>query len=81
MVYNHPQFFLIRILNNSFRRSILVAFMYGSPNKKKRKMLWEGLNLGLPNENIPWIAIGGSNAIFSPRSGGDREEEKVLCFR
>ncbi|MBA0739474.1 hypothetical protein Gogos_012743 [Gossypium gossypioides] len=32
VVYSHPQFVLIQILNNLYRRSILVAFVYGSPN-------------------------------------------------
>ncbi|MBA0687303.1 hypothetical protein Goari_014852, partial [Gossypium aridum] len=78
VVYNHPQFVLIRIIDNSFRRPILLTFVYGSPNKQNRKFLWEGLNSMLPNDDVPWMTIGDFNAILSPSEtrGG---EEKGKC--
>lgn len=44
VVRNHPQFILTRICSDSFPRPILVAFMYGSPDKLKRNILWNDLS-------------------------------------
>ncbi|KAH1056067.1 hypothetical protein J1N35_034132 [Gossypium stocksii] len=45
-------------------RSILVAFVYISPDKMKRKVLWNDLSSSVPVDE-PWMAIGDFNTILS----------------
>lgn len=66
VVRNHPQFILTRICLDLFPRSILVAFVYGSSDKVKRKILWNDLSRSVPFGDEPWMAIEDFNAILSP---------------
>ncbi|MBA0827980.1 hypothetical protein Goarm_012714, partial [Gossypium armourianum] len=40
VIGNHPQFILVRIYYIHRSVSIFIAFVYGSPDKQKRKLLW-----------------------------------------
>ncbi|KAG8474224.1 hypothetical protein CXB51_033548 [Gossypium anomalum] len=62
---NHSQFILLRNSRNSYRKPVLVSFVYGSPNSQKRKQLWEALKCIVPMDGTPWLAIGDFNIILS----------------
>ncbi|MBA0598271.1 hypothetical protein Gorai_008042, partial [Gossypium raimondii] len=51
---------------------VFISFVYGSPNRQKRKDLWDILKCSIPMGNYPWVAIGDFNAIlsFSEKLGG-----------
>ncbi|KAG8478613.1 hypothetical protein CXB51_028415 [Gossypium anomalum] len=72
IISNHPQFILARVGSVSSSMSVFISFIYGSPNKQKRKDLWKKLNLSIPLGSYPWVAIGDFNAILSSfeNSGG-----------
>ncbi|XP_040934435.1 uncharacterized protein [Gossypium hirsutum] len=42
-----------------------MAYVYGSPNRQKRQLLWNKLRNSIPLGQSPWIAIGDFNAILS----------------
>ncbi|KAG8495702.1 hypothetical protein CXB51_013535 [Gossypium anomalum] len=62
---NHPQFILLRISGVFYWQPILVTFVYGSPNSKKKKQLWEALKHTVLVDGSPWLAIGDFNAILA----------------
>ncbi|KAH1033042.1 hypothetical protein J1N35_045216 [Gossypium stocksii] len=70
VVRNHPQFILTCIFSNLFLKPIFIAFVYGSPDKMKRRMLWNDLSCSIPRGDVPWMAIGDFNAVLSP---GDKK--------
>lgn len=45
---------------------IYIIFIYGSPDKSKRKALWNDLEDALPKDQYPCIVMGDFNAILSP---------------
>ncbi|MFQ6628556.1 hypothetical protein Gotur_006605 [Gossypium turneri] len=49
IIYNHPQFILIRAIGANVNQLILIALVYGSPNRLKRKNLWEALHAAAAN--------------------------------
>ncbi|MBA0548204.1 hypothetical protein Golob_019314, partial [Gossypium lobatum] len=65
VIGNHPQFILSCICSNLHPNRTFVAFVYGSPNKLKRKILWNDLSRSIPLGYDPWMAIGDFNAILS----------------
>ncbi|XP_017613545.1 uncharacterized protein LOC108458650 [Gossypium arboreum] len=67
IIFNHPQFILTRIRPSGSSNPIFIFFVYGSPNKQKRKELWNSLNSSIPLGNYPWAAIGDSNAMTKSR--------------
>ncbi|KAA3486982.1 Endonuclease/exonuclease/phosphatase [Gossypium australe] len=62
---NHSQFILLRISGNSYQQPVLVTFVYGSLNGKKRKQLWEALKYTVLVDGTMWLAIGDFNAILA----------------
>ncbi|KAL1175985.1 hypothetical protein V6Z11_A04G127600, partial [Gossypium hirsutum] len=67
IIFNHPQFILTRIRPSGSSNHVFISFVYGSPNKQKRKELWNSLNSSIPLGNYPWAAIGDSNAMTKSR--------------
>lgn len=65
VVGNHTQFILARIYSILIPKPILVAFVYGSPDKMRRKVLWNDLSCSIPIGKDHWMAIGDFNAILS----------------
>ncbi|KAG8472191.1 hypothetical protein CXB51_036355 [Gossypium anomalum] len=65
VVSNHSQFILVRICSKLHPHPVFVAFVYGSPDKQKRKILWNDLSHIVHREYVPWMAIGDFNAILS----------------
>ncbi|KAK5785254.1 hypothetical protein PVK06_039821 [Gossypium arboreum] len=51
--------------HSSDHQPILVAFMYGSPDKTKRKVLCNDLSCSVQLGDDPWMAIGGFNTNLS----------------
>ncbi|KAG8499648.1 hypothetical protein CXB51_006070 [Gossypium anomalum] len=47
-------------------KSILIFFVYGSPDKSKQKLLWEGLQSITPYNFTLWLIMGDFNAILAP---------------
>ncbi|KAK5774661.1 hypothetical protein PVK06_042517 [Gossypium arboreum] len=45
----------------SFSRLILVAFVYGSPDKVKKNIFWNDLSRSILVRDEPWMAIGDFN--------------------
>ncbi|KAA3475888.1 reverse transcriptase [Gossypium australe] len=66
IIQNHPQFTFLRVDNHIPNKSFLISFVYGSPDRSKRKLLWKGLQSMAPNNTIPWLIMGDFNAILSP---------------
>lgn len=75
IISNHPQFILIRAIGVNVNQLILISLVYGSPNRLKKKNLWEGLRNVIPSSNIPWLAIRDFNAILSPN------DKKVVVWK
>lgn len=57
-------------------------FIYGSPDRQKRKKLWESLTSSIPIENIPWMAIGDFDALLysNDKKGGRRIRNDCPLF-
>ncbi|MBA0585583.1 hypothetical protein Gorai_016353 [Gossypium raimondii] len=72
VIGNHPQLILVRIYYIHQSVSIFIAFVYGSPDRQKRKLLWRDLLLSIPSGFYHWMAIGDFNAILlsSDKKGG-----------
>ncbi|KAA3479952.1 reverse transcriptase [Gossypium australe] len=66
IVRNHPQFIFLRVDNYIPNKSFFISFVYGSPDRSKQKLLWEGLHAVAPNISSPWLIMGDFNAILSP---------------
>ncbi|XP_040943158.1 uncharacterized protein [Gossypium hirsutum] len=65
ILQNHPQFIITQVWHNSSSIPILIGFVYGSPNRQKRKDLWHELRATIPVGQTPWMVIGDFNAILS----------------
>ncbi|KAL1164344.1 hypothetical protein V6Z11_A06G063000 [Gossypium hirsutum] len=76
---NHFQFILLKIYGNSYRQSILVVIVYGSPNGQKQKQLWEAIKYTVLIDETPWLMIGDFNAILASceKRGGHVIGKKV----
>ncbi|XP_017618098.1 uncharacterized protein LOC108462689 [Gossypium arboreum] len=59
------RFILTHVGSTSSTTVVFISFIYGSPNRQKRKDLWDTLKRSIPMENYPWIAIEDFNAILS----------------
>ncbi|KAH1130005.1 hypothetical protein J1N35_001383, partial [Gossypium stocksii] len=72
VVRSHPQFILTLVWQIPSVHPILIAFVYGSPNKQMRQVLWNDLRSSIQYGQTPWMAIGDFNAILSSteKSGG-----------
>ncbi|KAA3487439.1 reverse transcriptase [Gossypium australe] len=66
IIQNHPQFILLLVNDCVSNNSFFITFVYGNPNRSKRKILWEGLKAAMPPQSTPWILIGDFNAILDP---------------
>ncbi|KAA3455874.1 reverse transcriptase [Gossypium australe] len=66
IIRNHPQFIFLRVDNYVPNKSFFISFVYGSPDRSKRKFLWEDLQSVAPNNSTPWLIMGDFNAILSP---------------
>lgn len=59
-------------------RSFLVTFVYGYPDKQKRKSLWDRLNqIALPIAE-PWVLLGDFNSVLSP---DEKRGGRLIFFR
>ncbi|MBA0772642.1 hypothetical protein Gotri_007985, partial [Gossypium trilobum] len=65
IVRNHPQFILLRVNSFNPNNSFFISFVYGSPDRSKRKLLWDDLKSANPNLSFPWLIMGNFNAILS----------------
>lgn len=66
IIQNHPQFIFLSVDNLIPDKSILISFVYGSPDRSKRNLLWKGLQSITPNNFTPWLIMEDFNAILSP---------------
>lgn len=64
IIRNHPQFIFLRVNNFIPNNSFFISFVYGSPDRAKRKLLWEDLKSVNSNLSFPWLIMGDFNAIF-----------------
>ncbi|KAH1039541.1 hypothetical protein J1N35_041284 [Gossypium stocksii] len=82
VVVNHPQFILVRIYSKLHSHPIFVAFVYGSPDKLKRKFLWKDLSHTVPRGFVLWMAIGDFNDILSleDKKGGHVKGRRCKFF-
>ncbi|MFQ6648100.1 hypothetical protein Gotur_021108 [Gossypium turneri] len=82
VIGNHPQFILSCIYSNLHPNPTFVAFVYGTPNKLKRKILWNDLSRSIPLGYDPWMAIGDFNAILSSddKKGGHVKGRRCQFF-
>ncbi|KAL1067721.1 hypothetical protein V6Z11_D12G149600, partial [Gossypium hirsutum] len=65
IVRNHPQFILLRVNSFNPNNSFFISFVYGSPDRSKRKLLWDDLKSTNPNLSFPWLIMGDFNTILS----------------
>ncbi|KAA3450813.1 reverse transcriptase [Gossypium australe] len=66
IIRNHPQFISLSVDIFFPNKSFLISFVYGSPDRSKCKILWEGLKAVSPTQPIPWLIMEDFNAIMSP---------------
>lgn len=74
IVQNHPQFILLKILGNLNSNTIFNTFVYGSPNRYKRKFLWKALRQVIPLNGSPCLFMGDFNIILSVN-----DKKKFIC--
>ncbi|MFQ6621918.1 hypothetical protein Gotur_002273, partial [Gossypium turneri] len=65
VIQNHPQFIVEKVYCGDPMKSVLIAFVYGSPNRMKRKALLETLKEAVPFDLTPWMLVGDFNTILS----------------
>ncbi|KAH1055846.1 hypothetical protein J1N35_033911 [Gossypium stocksii] len=77
IVGNHLQFILASICSNLSSSPLLIAFVYGSPDKLKRKTLRNDLS-----HSLPWLVIGDFNTIVSStdKKGGNIKGRRCQFF-
>ncbi|KAA3489594.1 reverse transcriptase [Gossypium australe] len=73
IIHNHPQFMLLHLQGNNLFNGFYIFVVYGSPDRSKRKSLWDDLLTVLPQNPLPWLILGDFNAILSPK------EKKSEC--
>lgn len=56
--------FFLRYMIKVFQNSIFISFVYSSPDRNKRKMLWEALKKALPHDSSHCLIMGDFNAIL-----------------
>ncbi|KAL1171457.1 hypothetical protein V6Z11_A05G282800 [Gossypium hirsutum] len=66
IIQNHPQFIFLCVDNLIPDKSILISFVYGSPDRSKLKLFWEDLQSIAPHNFTPWLMMGDFNDILSP---------------
>ncbi|KAJ4845396.1 hypothetical protein Tsubulata_010578 [Turnera subulata] len=77
IIYNHTQFIHLRVsMNNS---SFLFTAVYGAPQDRWRKFLWENLISLAKDIKEPWLLGGDFNAILvgSERRTGRRQHRRA----
>ncbi|KAH1090331.1 hypothetical protein J1N35_017588 [Gossypium stocksii] len=65
VICSHPQNILTRIWQFPSVHPIFITFVYGSPNRKIRQVLWKDLRKSKLVGQIPWMVISDFNAILS----------------
>ncbi|MBA0776878.1 hypothetical protein Gotri_011819 [Gossypium trilobum] len=78
---SHLQFVMTKISYSYLQRLIYVVFIYGSPNIRKRRGLWDALKVTIPCSSFPWIVVRDFNAILtSNEKRGGRVNGKRCSF-
>ncbi|KAG8473137.1 hypothetical protein CXB51_035140 [Gossypium anomalum] len=57
----------LHVQGNNIFNSFFIFVVYGSPDRVKRKSLWTGLMEVLPPDPAPWMILGDSNVVLSPK--------------
>nr|KJB65273.1 hypothetical protein B456_010G087300 [Gossypium raimondii] len=57
IILNHPQFIHCWIDGQGVCKSF-ATFIYNSPNRSKRRFLWQGLTHVIAQTRLPWILVG-----------------------
>ncbi|KAL1120212.1 hypothetical protein V6Z11_D01G152100 [Gossypium hirsutum] len=72
VVHSHPQVLLVRVLGQSLCQPILIVFVYGSLDRKKREIALGRVKCYYASKGAHWLAIGDFNAIMfgSEKRGG-----------
>ncbi|KAA3485757.1 reverse transcriptase [Gossypium australe] len=79
IIYNHPQFMLLRVKGITTNDDLFIFVVYGSPNRTKRKLLWNDLLDVLPQKPSPWMVLGDFNAILSPEDKKSNHSTGKRC--
>ncbi|KAJ8762937.1 hypothetical protein K2173_023066 [Erythroxylum novogranatense] len=64
VLQNHPQFIHCRVKKRPAAHWVFVSFVYGSPQKSIRKLLWAELLTIACTMSTPWLLAGDFNAIL-----------------
>lgn len=82
VIRNHAQFILTRVWSTSISVPIMIAFVYGSPNRKKRQDLWRSLRASTLVGQTSWVSIGDFNAILASNEklGGSSPSKRFSHF-
>ncbi|KAA3458339.1 reverse transcriptase [Gossypium australe] len=78
IIHNHPQFMIFRIQGTNLNDGFFLVVVYGSPDRTRRKLLWENLTNALPQASLPWLILGDFNAILSPQ---DKKSDRSIGKR
>ncbi|KAA3478521.1 reverse transcriptase [Gossypium australe] len=78
IIHNHPQFMILRIQGTNLNDGFFLVVVYGSPDRNRRKLLWENLTNALPQASLPWLILGDFNAILSPQ---DKKSDRSIGKR
>lgn len=65
IIHNHPQFMLLKVHGILDNNHLYVSFVYGSPDRNKRKSLWTTLKNAIPLDSSPCLFMGDFNVILS----------------
>ncbi|KAK8313043.1 hypothetical protein V6Z12_D01G083300 [Gossypium hirsutum] len=72
-IWNHFQFIHCRVRKGSVTEWAYITFVYGSPQRSSRKLLWEELDLIATNLSEPWLKGAADSNI-----GGDSGFQKFV---
>lgn len=72
ILHNSLQFIHMEVMCTAPAVTFLLSAVYGSPQPRFRKLLWEDLHCLSPHDSTPWLLAGDFNAIVSAaeRTGG-----------
>ncbi|KAK5803033.1 hypothetical protein PVK06_030673 [Gossypium arboreum] len=53
IIQNYSQFLLVWVISNVTKYPVFISFVYGSPDRRKRRLLWKGLKATMSDVSVP----------------------------
>ncbi|KAH1131349.1 hypothetical protein J1N35_002727 [Gossypium stocksii] len=80
ILINHPQFILTRVSYGVPTQTILIIFVYRSPNRTKRTFLWEALEESLQPTSPGWQLVILTPSCLNMKRKEDHLKGNVALF-